>query len=60
MPDTTPTEDDLNAMDITDAEAREMNRISHPLVAGADTDAVSDLVTIELSLIHISEPTRPY
>ena len=47
MPDKTPTDADLNAMDITDAEAREMNRIAHPMVAGADTDAVSDLVSIE-------------
>ena len=63
MPDTTPTDADLNAMDITDAEAREMNRIAHPMVAGADTDAVSDLVTIESTqdgavFITINQPDK--
>ncbi len=40
-------EDDLNALDITDAEAAEINSIAHPLVAGASTEATSDLVQIE-------------
>ena len=29
----TPTDPELNALDITDAEAAEINAIAHPLVA---------------------------
>ncbi|GAA0392089.1 enoyl-CoA hydratase-related protein [Brevundimonas terrae] len=42
-----PSEDDLNALDITDAEAAEINRIAQPLVAEAAPDADTDLVLIE-------------
>lgn len=42
-----PTDADLNALDITDAEAAEINRIAHPLVAGAAPDADNDLVLID-------------
>jgi methylglutaconyl-CoA hydratase len=44
---TKPTEADLNALDITPAEAAEMNAISHPLLAGAAPDANDDLVQID-------------
>jgi methylglutaconyl-CoA hydratase len=47
MSDKTPTEADLNALDITDAEARIVNSIAQPLVAGAAPDANDDLVRIE-------------
>lgn len=47
MSDKTPTEADLNALDITDAEARIVNSIAQPLVAGAAPDANDDLVNIE-------------
>ena len=47
MTDKTPTEADLNALDVTDAEAAEINAISHPLVAGAAPDADNDLVLID-------------
>lgn len=40
-------EDDLNALDITDAEAAEINSIAQPLVSGASTEASSELVQIE-------------
>ena len=42
-----PTEADLNALDITPAEAGVINAISHPLLAGAAPDANDDLVRIE-------------
>src|SRR5690606_28765332 len=42
-----PTEADLNALDITDAEAAEMNAIAHPLLADAAPDANDDLVQID-------------
>ena len=41
-----PTEADLNALDITDAEAAEINAISHPLLADPAPDANDDLVQI--------------
>lgn len=47
MTDQNPNEADLNALDITDAEAAEMNAIAHPFVAGAAPDANDDLVQIE-------------
>ena len=42
-----PTDADLNALDITDAEAAEMNAIAHPLVANAAPDADDRLVRID-------------
>ncbi|MBX3476195.1 MAG: enoyl-CoA hydratase/isomerase family protein [Brevundimonas sp.] len=38
---------DLNAFDITDAEAAEINRIAHPLVADPAPDANDDLVRVQ-------------
>ena len=46
-PQDLPNDDDLNALDITDAEAAEINRIAHPLVADAAPDADTDLVQID-------------
>ena len=43
---TTPTEADLNALDVTPAEAAEINAIAHPLLAGAAPDADDQLVQI--------------
>ncbi|MGV3577597.1 enoyl-CoA hydratase-related protein [Brevundimonas sp.] len=42
-----PTENDLNALDITDAEAAEINAIVNPLVPDAAPDANDDLVQID-------------
>jgi methylglutaconyl-CoA hydratase len=42
-----PTEADLNALDITDAEAAEINAIANPLVADPAPDANDDLVQID-------------
>lgn len=47
MTDQKPTEEELNALDITDAEAAEMNAIAHPFVADAAPDANEDLVQID-------------
>jgi methylglutaconyl-CoA hydratase len=47
MTDQNPNEADLNALDITDAEAAEINSIAHPFVASAAPDANDDLVQIE-------------
>lgn len=47
MTDRKPTEADLNALDITDAEAVEMNRIAHPLLANAAPDADPSLVSLD-------------
>ena len=44
-----PTESDLNALDITDAEAAEINAIVNPLVPDAAPDANDDLVQIDSS-----------
>ncbi|WP_333590448.1 enoyl-CoA hydratase-related protein [Brevundimonas sp.] len=44
---TKPTDPDLNALDITDAEAAEINRIVHPLVADPAPDANEQLVRVE-------------
>lgn len=46
MPDT-PTDPELNALDITDAEAAEINSIAQPLVPDAAPDANDDLVRID-------------
>jgi methylglutaconyl-CoA hydratase len=43
----TPTEADFNALDITDAEAAEINAIAHPLVADPAPDANDDLIQID-------------
>lgn len=42
-----PTEADLNPLDITPAEAAEINAIAHPLLAGAAPDANDRLVRID-------------
>ncbi|WP_295168965.1 enoyl-CoA hydratase-related protein [uncultured Brevundimonas sp.] len=42
-----PTEADLNALDVTDAEAAEINGIAQPLVPDAAPDADDDLVQID-------------
>ncbi|WP_296820498.1 enoyl-CoA hydratase-related protein [Brevundimonas sp.] len=42
-----PTDADLNAPDITDAEAAEMNAIAHPLVANPAPDADDRLARID-------------
>ena len=42
-----PTEADLNALDITPAEAAAINAIAHPLLAGAAPDADERLVRID-------------
>ncbi|SPU46871.1 enoyl-CoA hydratase-related protein [Brevundimonas diminuta] len=47
MTDQKPTEEELNALDITDAEAAEMNAIAHPFVADAAPDANDELVQID-------------
>ncbi|MDO9588102.1 MAG: enoyl-CoA hydratase-related protein [Brevundimonas sp.] len=44
---TKPTEADLNALDITPAEAAEINAISHPLLTDPAPDANDDLVRID-------------
>ena len=44
---TDPTEAELNALDITDAEAAEINAISHPLLSDPAPDANDDLVQID-------------
>ncbi|WP_425990109.1 enoyl-CoA hydratase-related protein [Brevundimonas sp. TWP2-3-2] len=46
MPDK-PTEADLNALDITDAEAAEINAISHPLLSDPAPDANDDLIQVD-------------
>jgi methylglutaconyl-CoA hydratase len=47
MTDQNPNEDELNALDITAAEAAEMNAIAHPFVADPAPDANDDLVQID-------------
>ena len=42
-----PTDPELNALDITDAEAAEINSIAHPLVADPAPDANDDLIQID-------------
>jgi methylglutaconyl-CoA hydratase len=43
----TPTDPDINALDITDAEAAEINAIAHPLLADPAPDANDDLIQID-------------
>ena len=57
------TEADLSALDITPAEAAEINAISHPLLAGAAPDGNDDLVRIEATVdgtvfITINRPAK--
>lgn len=47
MTDRKPTEADLNALDVTDAEAAGINAIAHPLLADPAPDANDDLVQID-------------
>ncbi|WP_309627656.1 enoyl-CoA hydratase-related protein [Brevundimonas sp.] len=42
-----PTESDLNALDITDAEAAEINAIAQPLVPDPAPDANDDLIQVD-------------
>ncbi len=58
-----PTEADLNALDITDAEAAEINAISHPLLADAAPDADDSLVQIDSTtegvvFVTVNRPDR--
>ena len=60
---TEPTEADLNALDITDAEAAEINAISHPLLVDAAPDADDKLVQIDATpdgvvFITINRPEK--
>lgn len=47
MTDPADRDADLNALDITDAEAAEINAIAHPLLADPAPDANDDLVRIQ-------------
>ena len=63
MSDKNPTEADLNALDITDAEAGIINSIAQPLVPGAAPDANDDLVQIDgtsdgVVFITINRPAK--
>lgn len=63
MTSKTPTEADLNALDITPGEAAEINAISHPLLAGAAPDGNDDLVRIEATtdgvvFVTINRPAK--
>src|SRR5690606_13778432 len=58
-----PAGPDLNALDVTDAEAAEMNRIAHPLVANPAPDADDRLPRIDstpdgMVFITINRPNR--
>ena len=58
-----PTPEDLNALDITDAEAAEINSIAQPLVPDAAPDADDELVLIESTpegavFITINRPAK--
>lgn len=58
-----PTQADLNALDVTDAEEAEINRIAHPLVPDAAPDANDDLVRIDsttdgIVFITINRPQK--
>lgn len=59
----TDPDPDLNALDVTDAEAAEMNRINHPLVANPAPDADDRLARIDstadgMVFITINRPAR--
>ena len=58
-----PTDTDLNALDVTDAEAAEINSIAQPLVPDAAPDANDDLVQIDsttdgIVFITINRPEK--
>ena len=58
-----PSDPDLNALDITDAEAADINRIAHPLVADAAPDANDQLVRVEATqdgvvFVTLSRPEK--
>lgn len=58
-----PTEADLNALDVTDAEAAEINSIAQPLVPDAAPDADDDLVQIDSTtdgvvFVTINQPAK--
>ena len=58
-----PTEAELNALDVTDAEEAEINRIAHPLVPDAAPDANDNLVHIDsttdgIVFITINRPQK--
>lgn len=58
-----PTEAELNALDVTPAEAAEINAIAHPLLAGAAPDANDELVQIRSTadgvvFVTINRPGR--
>lgn len=58
-----PTESDLNALDITDAEAVEINAIAQPLVPDPAPDANDDLVQVDgtadgVVFVTINRPHR--
>ncbi|PZO36576.1 MAG: hypothetical protein DCE92_08885 [Alphaproteobacteria bacterium] len=60
---TEPTEAEINALDITDAEAAQINAISHPLLADPAPDANDDLVQIDSTVdgtvfITINRPAK--
>ena len=60
---TDPTEAELNALDITDAEAAQINAIAHPLLADPAPDANDDLVQIDSTVdgtvfITINRPAK--
>ncbi|WP_269514245.1 enoyl-CoA hydratase-related protein [Brevundimonas subvibrioides] len=60
---TDPTENDLNALDITDAEAAEINAIAQPLVPDPAPDANDDLVQVDSTadgvvFITINRPAK--
>ena len=60
---TEPTEADLNALHVTDAEAAEINAISHPLLVDAAPDADDKLVQIDATpdgvvFITINRPQK--
>lgn len=60
---TQPTEADLNALDITPAEAAEINAIAHPLLADPAPDADDNLVRIDSTadgvvFVTINRPDR--
>ena len=63
MTDRKPTEADLNAFDVTPAEAAEINAIAHPLLADPAPDANDDLVQIDSTtdgvvFVTINRPTK--
>ena len=63
MSDKKPTEAEINALDVTDAEAAEMNAISHPLLTDPAPDANDDLVQIDSTVdgavfVTINRPAK--